>query len=1108
MESRFDNTKFQDAVQGIYRLFKVATFHRLDNDAVSRAIDLSLQSVRAFGERGQGLSMLFARDTVIVNGRLLQASPATYELAMEFGGFLVGAGINSFAIDSSAVDADLRALLEYFRERLRFGEEIAAGGIAADSEPVYRVVPGPDGSISPAVKLRHIKEHLLLGLEDPRLSAFERVLLTYALAIRVIRQLHSRAVAGDVSLPSFFKRVSRQLALADYGSRPVLLDIMLAGSSSTDQARLAVNASIVAVAMVRRIARDEQALSRVALSSMMLDIGHHLPHLAARASGDDALALATATAQMVAGELRGDTVGRTLVGFEAVQLRAGCAPDGVWFGQHQPGLDAYVVATARRFVDAVAAGWRSGLPGDRVFAEAATAVMSATPDAMSLRVARLLLEALGLVTHGVVVQLERGALAVVTAPGVRPSLFDRPRVWLVSDADGRPIQPMAVDLSDAVATDVFGPVARVVLEPAQWIVDAATTAGLVSDFVGMGGAAKTDPTLVLGTLQRPTPVSGGATVRIEATEVTRPPTSSGSFASATPRDFADAPTAPPSARRGSISGATSAAPTERLDQVAAAATAAATERLEPVNAAQWGPTVRIEAVPGPGRAVVPATERLEPVTSPRMAPQSSSAAGSAGDLGRPAAADALATAETLAPGDLDPNALRSPRRFVDPAAVGGSPRRSDDWSSSEPSVASRRQSDSPSGSYPRQADAGFSSTVEMPAGIEVPTLPAVDLPALGEASIPPVQRRSIAEAIRDSRAREQAALLRGDAPPTADAFEPTARPEAAAADPSSPASPAAYAPQPSYADPAAQATPEAQVEPLAYAETMQVPVQPRVASSPPPPVAWGDSNPPLAHTPPVQGSGALRPAARASGSQRAVVERESWRTSGSHATVGSRPGSPSGSFTAEASAVSRSVSPSGNYSREAGRAVEQWTSSPSAQRAAQASPTVPQAIMPPPEARGPTPTSSQQVADSAASTDRPGFGRTSPAGQAPASWPPDGATSGEWRATPSLRTASHGRHAHDRPTRQVISREVIRPRVTTTASVSVVDSPRPAEPLSPLRRALETSGGFESVVAERAARPQPRPSAMPTQEIEALLSSYLTESGAGDPGDDEGKGGA
>ena len=154
METRIDPERFLEMVQAIYRLFRVATFHHVDNEAVGRAIETCRRAMHAFADEGQGLTLLFARDTVIVNGQLLQAPPEVYELAMEFGRFLTASGRNSFYIGGEVADDELRTLLGFFRER-RAGVE---DDVAMEFEPDAK------GFLTKNIRLRWIRDELLVGL--------------------------------------------------------------------------------------------------------------------------------------------------------------------------------------------------------------------------------------------------------------------------------------------------------------------------------------------------------------------------------------------------------------------------------------------------------------------------------------------------------------------------------------------------------------------------------------------------------------------------------------------------------------------------------------------------------------------------------------------------------------------------------------------------------------------------------------------------------------------------------------------------------------------------------------------------------------------------------
>jgi len=456
METRIDPERFVEMVQAIYRLFRVATFHRVDNEAVGRAIETCRRAMHAFADQGQGLTLLFARDTVIVNGQLLQAPPDVYELAMEFGRFLTASGRNSFYIGADVGDDELRSLLGFFRERRAGAEEV---------DPQYE--PDARGYLTPNIRLRWIRDELLVGLEDPRLTAFERVMLTYALAARVIRRLLDEVSGDRPEIPSFFKRVARQLALVDYASRPRVLDVTVGRHDGRDPARVGVDSAIVATAMARRLTRDERVLARVALTAMTLDLGDERPKVDGVGTVDPSDPISTAVMHLRSGRLRSDAIDRTAVAFEARALISRRRASEVYQQRLYPSLEAFVVATARRFVEYLAAASTDeNLPIDR----AVESVRDFADTDEGLICADLLVAALTLVPRGTPVQLVSGHKAVVIAAAERPSLFELPQVVVVLDADDRPMQPVTVDLAaDEAAREKYGGVDRVLQNPGDLI---------------------------------------------------------------------------------------------------------------------------------------------------------------------------------------------------------------------------------------------------------------------------------------------------------------------------------------------------------------------------------------------------------------------------------------------------------------------------------------------------------------------------------------------------------------------------------------------------------------------------------------------------------------
>lgn len=333
--------QFLQAVQGVCRLLRVATFHAVDNEAVAQAMEVALRAIRAFNEDAAGLSMLFARDTAIVNGRLLQADPEVYGVAMEFGQFLLDAGVNSIQISSRATQADLQALLAF----LRSNASRARGDGVQEPAPIQE-------RLSQFIRLRRVPDHFLLGLEDPSLGESERVLLTYALATRVVRQQQEERREVP-RVPSYFKRVARQLALADVLSRPGLAALLIDPRASADAARLAVNRAILTAAMQQRLARDEQAIVRACVANMLLELGATRPAQVPRAAPQQRSALAAGWAQIAGGQLRDDATERALVSAEALALLDGVDASVLYSDARPAATLSLLIVVSHRFLAAL-----------------------------------------------------------------------------------------------------------------------------------------------------------------------------------------------------------------------------------------------------------------------------------------------------------------------------------------------------------------------------------------------------------------------------------------------------------------------------------------------------------------------------------------------------------------------------------------------------------------------------------------------------------------------------------------------------------------------------------------------------------------------------------
>ena len=461
-----DPALVQGIIQAVYRLFRVGAFHSLDNDAIDLSIEQTLGALRRLDAfESEGITLIFAEDTCIVNGQLLQAPPDVYASAMDFSEFLGHVHVNSITIGKGVADVDLRELLGVFVSPETAASKLQDGGF-----------------LTRHIRLRLVNPNLLLGLEDDRLSLLERVLLTYALAVLVIRRLFESIEHGGFDLAGYFKRMARQLATVNYADRPVVLDVILARHLQPDKAKLAVNSAILAVAMTRRFTEHESTLSRICMSALLLDVGRHRSAALNDETAD--IAISTAIIHMAMGDLRGDSVERTIVTFEAQRLLAGAAateiyPDGV-----EPTIDSHIVATARRFTELVS----QQSEGAQLTADGAIEVLRrrASSDLGQMTL-DLLVDALGLIPRGAAVELNSGYHAIVTRAGPAPSKYDQPTVRLVTDNRGVRTEPSVVKLSAENNADAerHRPVLRVLSRPSPLVQSAQRdVAGPFLEWVG------------------------------------------------------------------------------------------------------------------------------------------------------------------------------------------------------------------------------------------------------------------------------------------------------------------------------------------------------------------------------------------------------------------------------------------------------------------------------------------------------------------------------------------------------------------------------------------------------------------------------------------------
>lgn len=412
---------------------------------LERQIEETVAALREHGRRtGQGASVLFAHGAIFVNGRLLRARREIYERCLRAGQVLDRCGIAEISLTRDVFPADLRTLASLLGEFNRCPEP---------------VVPE---RITPRVRFRPINDaarrHEIAG--EQQLSPEDAIVHTYASAIVLMRRFLEGLRRGRYTLPRRFKRIAQKLVDLSAGGTPAFLGVTAARNASHDDAGQAVNTAVLSLAMARQITGDELVLQRLAMAALLYDTGR--PRLAqAGASKDDGgmilpglseqqdaeLPAGTAAVLTALGRLSEEGMMRTVLAYEAHWMKRVARLGPLYRGLRQPALLSRIVAVARSFNELLTpASGREPLTADGAIAKLEQEAESAA----DRTVLRLLVGALGIFPTGTLVELSTGEVALVVQTPSHPALYSQPRVRLIFDASGAPVDRFAeIDLAQS-----------------------------------------------------------------------------------------------------------------------------------------------------------------------------------------------------------------------------------------------------------------------------------------------------------------------------------------------------------------------------------------------------------------------------------------------------------------------------------------------------------------------------------------------------------------------------------------------------------------------------------------------------------------------------------
>jgi hypothetical protein len=417
-------------VHALYRLIKVCMLHFDENQAVASAVDFTRKALISFCQvaGADTATLVFAMDSVFVNGQIFRGSRESYALATELGAFLETCGVSEVAIEKPVTENELAT----------FGRLIAEGQRDKAAAARVRAVPLPN------LRARRVRGAGAEGALAEDNSPAARIVRTYSGSVVIMRGLYDDLKAGELKFPSRVKRVAQRLvAHADTDVRH-LIALAASAPSEPDPASVAVTTAVLAVAMARQVTSDRLVLGAIATSALLFDAGRpRLLHpkgadvevrgLVERSLGEDELdrlAPSTVVVLTALGRIHPPSVTRAVIAYEALGLRRP-ARGPLYGGRRPPTVHARIVQTARLFTEL-----RMTAPGDPPVSidDAIQLMMARATDANSRTYVKLLVGTLGIYPAGTLVELSTGELAVVMATPALPVDFSRPPVRIMKDA--------------------------------------------------------------------------------------------------------------------------------------------------------------------------------------------------------------------------------------------------------------------------------------------------------------------------------------------------------------------------------------------------------------------------------------------------------------------------------------------------------------------------------------------------------------------------------------------------------------------------------------------------------------------------------------------------
>jgi hypothetical protein len=427
--------KGAEVILAAFRMLKNSLVHAIDNKAVALTVKESHTIMRDFSAMVGGyVSITFVDETIFVCGQLLRASRSVYQSAMEVGKLLAVCNVSELSYTAEVTEQNLLELCQAFSIGSRDPTHRSA---LLEAKLTNLVVRAVDTSLQSRQD------------DDSNLPPLEQALRAYASGLVVMRQFFDKVARGKTVLPHRVKRVAQRLVALAEGNESSLLAMLTLANAHRDEAGRAVQAAILALVIARKLTADRTVLSQIAMAALIADMGR--VRVAGGKSdtyvalGDDAervVPALTSALCIASGGVNVQNALRTVTAFEATHLERQVLLGALYKRQMSPLVQSKLLHIVRALLELMAPRDITR-PLSAIDALAAVARLPTVDPTLF----KLVIQALGVMPTGTVVEFETGEWGVVMGPSANRAAIARPRIKLVADRSGQVFaKPKEIDL--------------------------------------------------------------------------------------------------------------------------------------------------------------------------------------------------------------------------------------------------------------------------------------------------------------------------------------------------------------------------------------------------------------------------------------------------------------------------------------------------------------------------------------------------------------------------------------------------------------------------------------------------------------------------------------